>query len=291
MTAVHFLCFGDGSTPIRHAADRLNRQAMQTGFFASTISFDFDKLRKFSPNFWRKNGNFLLRHRRGAGYWLWKPFLISEALSRIQHGELLVYADAGCEISGDREQTFWEFLPIEEDKDIAVTVLEPHRTVVRWTNQYCRRRLDPAGHFLEYAQIQSGLLGIKNNERSRELIRRWLSWCLEDDYSLLVDRDEAEPDERFIEHRHDQAILTLIAYDMERLGEIRIKYLKVRMAEGPDFAIPILRNGSPFSMLSGNTWKRRALVKGYRVAMSMLCGAERRYDKLWELWFHDRNAK
>ena len=33
---------------------------------------------------------------RGGGYWLWKPLVVRDALSRLADGAVLLYADAGC---------------------------------------------------------------------------------------------------------------------------------------------------------------------------------------------------
>lgn len=39
----------------------------------------------------------LLDKKRGNGYWLWKPYFISQSLEKLDFGEYLFYCDAGAE--------------------------------------------------------------------------------------------------------------------------------------------------------------------------------------------------
>ena len=37
----------------------------------------------------------LLKEKRGAGYWVWKPWIIRRALEKIRNDDVLLYSDAG----------------------------------------------------------------------------------------------------------------------------------------------------------------------------------------------------
>ena len=43
---------------------------------------------------------------RGAGYWLWKPFIISETLKEMEEGDCLIYSDSGIEVVADLTPLF-----------------------------------------------------------------------------------------------------------------------------------------------------------------------------------------
>ena len=58
-----------------------------------------DEIEAFTPDklsyeFQRKNAE-ILSMKRGGGYWVWKPYIILEALKSINYGEYLIYTDAG----------------------------------------------------------------------------------------------------------------------------------------------------------------------------------------------------
>ena len=46
--------------------------------------------------------DFVLKHKsvfdmeRGAGYWLWKPYIIRDCMSRSDDGDIIFYSDSGA---------------------------------------------------------------------------------------------------------------------------------------------------------------------------------------------------
>ena len=49
-------------------------------------------------DFLKRNRGFIDSHTRGAGYWLWKPQILLQALSQTKAAEFLYYQDAGSEM-------------------------------------------------------------------------------------------------------------------------------------------------------------------------------------------------
>ena len=48
----------------------------------------------------------ILTQKRGAGYWLWKPYIILKTLQSMTDGDFLMYADAGSEYIADVSPLF-----------------------------------------------------------------------------------------------------------------------------------------------------------------------------------------
>ena len=58
-------------------------------------------------------------------------------------------------------------------------------------------------------QVEAGIIVCKKNESTIHVIREWLKWCLTDD--LITDKPNQTPNfENFIDHRHDQSILSIM---------------------------------------------------------------------------------
>jgi len=92
--SVHFITFGDGDPLARSASLRLKSQAQSTGWFKTTRAYGLATL--LSDSTWFKtNGEFIIKHRRGFGYWIWKPFLIWRTLMSRPLNEFVIYLDAG----------------------------------------------------------------------------------------------------------------------------------------------------------------------------------------------------
>ena len=75
-----------------------NEQRLKLSIFDKTIVYNFKKLENEHPNFWKKNRDFILNNKRGAGYQIWKSFIVQEVLKKLGEGDLLFYCDTGCEI-------------------------------------------------------------------------------------------------------------------------------------------------------------------------------------------------
>ena len=75
--------------------------------------------------FWKKNGDFIEKNKRGYGYWLWKSYIIKKTMDMMKDGDILLYLDSGCEINilhhtlpnRDNLSTFIEYVKTEIDPD------------------------------------------------------------------------------------------------------------------------------------------------------------------------------
>lgn len=269
MARVHFLTFGDGSPQLRGAATRLRGEARQTGIFDSVDVYNLARLRDEYPAFWARHGGFLLGAKRGLGYFLWKPFLISAKLDEIAEGDVLVYADAGCEFMPGNRQELVEWLPNEPECDLSVVPLDPFHTNVRWTNSCCLTHLENAGEFLLQPMLSATFMFLKNTSRSRHLAAKWLEWSVYDDHCCLVDRPGDAERPEFEEHRHDQSIFSLLVYDLERKGALRIKRIGIEKTVDGTAAIQGMRNKTPFRRGGRSERHWRLLSRSYNLAVKL----------------------
>lgn len=158
------------------------------------------------PKFYKAN-KAILDTPRGAGLWLWKPYFIDRELKKMKDGDYLVYCDAGVEIVNninhiiDRMQSdIWLFGNMWEHQ--------------HWCKGDVLYKAGGIGVFNlghNEKQVQASVIVIKNTPGARHLIAEWLKYCqvpgfIDDSPSKTPNHPE------FREHRHDQAILTCLAY-------------------------------------------------------------------------------
>jgi hypothetical protein len=162
----------------------------------------------------------LLSQSRGLGYWSWKPFIILERLRQLERG-VLVYADAGIEFVGDVNEIIKR---MDQDiflfgnnwghaywckRDIAEFIWP---TLVKYQGEtydaYLRRQWAGFGK-----QCQASVIFFRVSGYSRRFVAEWLKWCLFEGGRLIDDSPSRTPNHpEFRENRHDQAILTTLAY-------------------------------------------------------------------------------
>jgi uncharacterized protein YndB with AHSA1/START domain len=188
----------------------------------SAARFGLDERRAWSREAIRQTWLYRLHREvldspKGSGYWLWKPFIISETLKEMQPGDLLIYADAGIEITADLSPLF----RIVDQIDLLVfaghydDVGAPGPNVCsKWTKRDCFVALDcDEPRYYDARVTDASCLLLSRSDRAWAFVREWLLYCSQT--QLLTDAPNVcgLPNlPGFIAHRWDQSILSLLAH-------------------------------------------------------------------------------
>lgn len=136
-----------------------------------------------------------------AGYWLWKPYFIDRELKSLPDNTILLYCDAGVEIVNNINHII--------DRMTGDIFLFGNM----WQHVYwCKADVMKAINCWDSgSQVQASVIMIRNTKFAREFVNEWLTWCT---VSGMIDDSPSKcPNHpEFREHRHDQAILTTLAY-------------------------------------------------------------------------------
>ena len=150
----------------------------------------------------------MLDMERGAGYWLWKPFIMLETLREMQDGDCLIYSDAGVEIIADLTPLVRATLETP-----AVKIFRGNGEAWEFTKRDCFFFLnadEPRYHHAPMAD--ASFIVCMKTAQACEFIAEWLEICL--DPRILTDQPNTcgLPNlPGFKDHRHDQSILSLLA--------------------------------------------------------------------------------
>ena len=201
-------------------------QRSQQRLAASAIHRGVSRVKSFGPKdlrgseFFRRN-EAILRQPKGAGYWLWKPYLIQRTLAEMKNDDVLIYSDAGIEILSDLSPLIelcrdvgapLIFNNPAEPGDITPDGRNPNRV---WTKRDCfvlMKRDHTRYH--ESEQVYASFNLWMKNESSLQLVNDWLTYCERPE--ILTDQPNTcgLPDlPGFRLHRHDQSVLSLLVED------------------------------------------------------------------------------
>ena len=159
----------------------------------------------------------VLDQRRGGGYWLWKPYLIGRELQRLEPGDFLVYTDCGYPWRPlVIRQPLWPLLQWCESENGGVlpgVYVPKHGPNIRWTKRECFVAMNcDSEMYWRHPQIQATFSVWQKCTLAESFVAEWLQWCIRLD-ALADDRIltgvSEYPD--FVDHRHDQSILTNLA--------------------------------------------------------------------------------
>lgn len=155
----------------------------------------------------------ILDQPRGAGYWLWKPFIILMVLRKhLKDGDVLFYADSGSHFV-HRADPVIELCQSRRDLPLLLFTLEDEHQNRVWTKRDCFHYLGlDRPDITDAPQILGSFVVCERCPAVIDFIAEWLR-CAEDE-RLLTDLPNTcgLPDyPEFRDHRHDQAILSLLA--------------------------------------------------------------------------------
>lgn len=151
--------------------------------------------------------------RRGAGYWLWKPWLLRHVLANAAEGDVILYADAGSSLIADPAT----LVALTEANPVVVfghrRVGEPVGMLRRWTKRDCFVLLDADTEEFWNAKCCTATFQLyRNSPQARSFVDEMLVACT--DPRILTDAPNVMGRENlpeFVDHRHDQSVLSILA--------------------------------------------------------------------------------
>ena len=171
-----------------------------------------DKVYEFTPDdideeFKSKNET-ILSAKKGNGYWLWKPYFIDRVLSEIQSGDWIVYADCGLFY----QNSVREYISALEKNNIYGVCHKSSYKETLFTKRdaFVLMGLDMEA-YTDSCQ-RGGILALQKNDNNINMVKEWLHFG--QDERIITDMPNTcglDNYEGFIDHRHDQSILSLVS--------------------------------------------------------------------------------
>lgn len=184
----------------------LSKSALITKCVDKVLEWDDVKIRQ--TKFYEENRK-ILDQKRGAGYWMWKPFIILEELKKLKKDDYLLYSDAQM-LALENCEKLYEIC--HRENGILLFTNMP-QTIECW----CKRdALILSG--LDTPEVRSSfdyaaMMSVwQNTPQARAFLEEWLEMCK--DERMLTDLPNTQGKENyplFIDHRHDQSLYSLLA--------------------------------------------------------------------------------
>ena len=208
----HFVSFGTGRKGwsaalcrLRKEIVRLDPQAQVWLFDESNAGDDIDGLDVGLSEFARL-------HPRGYGYWVWKPWVLLQVMKQAQPGDIVFYLDAGCTVHTSPASKLRYEWYLGRIRTQGRLLFQQKYKELNWTKRDVTEHFQLRKDDLESGQLLGGVQGHLVAQSSIEFVEAWLRACTMDSGRLLLDvSSKANEDERFIEHRHDQSILSCLS--------------------------------------------------------------------------------
>jgi len=172
----------------------------------------FDAVLKYSPedinteNLDFTDDSFL--KTKGYGNYFWKSIVINDALKRINEGDYLFYADSGSVFI----RSIKPLINYLKEKNESILCFKFPLIEKQWTKRdaFVLMNCDYP-EYTETSQVLGGFILMKKNKTSVDFIKKFQEYC--SDIRIISDNEnqmEKPNYPEFVEHRHDQSILSLM---------------------------------------------------------------------------------
>jgi hypothetical protein len=191
----------------------LEKSSLEIGGSDLFFKYIFEELG--NTDFFKKN-QFILSRPRGAGYWIWKPFIILDAFSKLEEGDIVLYSDAGLKVidnlnnlynvaqnNRNHGKVLFKLPAVGVSAHIAKT----------WTKRDCFVLMNADESKYWNASMTNGAVSLwEKNNNNIEFLKEWQRYLRDprivtDDINLCGKPNFLE----FKDHRHDQSVLTILS--------------------------------------------------------------------------------
>jgi len=211
---ITFITFGGPTENFHKRVKELTDQASTFNLFNNIIGFTEKDLQN-DKNFWNKHCNFIENNKRGYGYWLWKSYIILKTLNQVNNNDIILYCDVGCHLILDKKDILIEYIDILSKSKYGILSFEMGWPEKQWNKGDLFKYFNDNNKNIEIEDIKNSgqhhatFMLIKKNEHSVNLINKWYELC--SNYHFINDSSSIEKNDKiFREHRHDQAIFSLL---------------------------------------------------------------------------------
>jgi hypothetical protein len=190
------------------------------------------------PDFLLRNQE-IMSNTRGGGYWLWKPYLILKTLKKMNDGDYLVYMDSGAIFIKDPSNLL-KF--INHKGILSFSMIQK---TSKWTKGDCFHLIngENKNDFKDENQIQATYIFFRKCDYSVNFVKKWLDYC--ENKNLLTDEPNIHMSnfDDFSDHRHDQAIFSLLVYNDDIMYVPQVDQYCVEHGIDPNFWKIVERHG------------------------------------------------
>jgi hypothetical protein len=209
-----FVTFAGGDIFWKLAIKRIRNQAQISGEFSAIGVYETKDLARIADS---KDFEFIKNNSPGYGYWLWKPIIVLDFLQINPEIDVVLYADAGCDLnfntySIDNWNRYLDILKTHECVAFAMELIEKS-----WTKEELFRAFPEYRQYQNTEQLLGGVFLMRRNF-AIQFCNQWLDHMRTSNFELLGDSYDLKiQDSQFLRHRHDQSFFSLMAKNDARV--------------------------------------------------------------------------
>lgn len=208
---VYLVSYADGPEIFHKNQNALTASALNKGidFFLNYKRYHLDK------SFFEKNKT-ILEQKKGAGFWLWKPWIILKTLQTVEENAIIIYADSGFVF----HSPLYPLIDLAAKHPIILVDYDPslHGNLGQITKRETLVRMGcDTPSCRQGKHLWAAFSIFRNTPESRAFVKKWLDYC-SDEYILTDSPSTLAEYPEYRTHTHDESVLSTL-YNLEPNGK------------------------------------------------------------------------
>ena len=245
---VYVVSYADGAEVFLRNQNALGRSVINRNV-DFTLSY---RKHHLDADFVKRNAK-ILDYSRGAGYWVWKPWIILRTLETVPENSIVIYLDSGFVATA----SLTPLIDLALQHDIILIKHDDLGTNCGMITQ--RETLQKMECDTESCHqsphIWSAISVYRNTPAARAFVKKWLDWC-QDPVCVLEhetlhhgtpqEKSTLTPCPGFVHHHHDESILSVLyakepqgkhLLQLADLGKMRVVFWHHRHPKGELYSV------------------------------------------------------
>lgn len=186
----------------RYANELASKEIFQEVIQYSPADFDLE--------FLAKHAQWISENPKGYGFFIWKPYFILKALSKMDKDDILVYGDAGNELLGTKEECISLFNQVNEPSHKLPLLAMKVGWNIRWIKSDLYFRMG-FNLFLPFKiMVEANRIVIRKNSETMKFVEEWLHFCTIDYRNIDESKSRIPQLPFFVQHRYDQSVFSIL---------------------------------------------------------------------------------
>ena len=188
-----------------------NQRALTSSALNKCIDFYKPYNKKHISSSYVKAHENIFSQKKGAGYWLWKPYIVNETLKKMNDGDYLFYMDSIYYFTEDFTNLYNDYL---KENDFLIWENKPNEST-NPMKMLCKMdvikkyNMEKAILSEKANEYWAGSFLLKKTEKTVEIIKEWLKMCC-NKHDLTDEPSNIPNQPEFFDHRHDQSLLSIV---------------------------------------------------------------------------------
>lgn len=161
--------------------------------------------------------NYAVLHKRGFGYWIWKPYIVKKSIDKLCDGDILLYIDARSGIPESRISWLDNLIKENQTDFVAWQLVTPEQSRTT-ADLLSLMNIKIDSSIATSGQFAATFFALRVGPLTRKIVSSWYDIIKENNFFCRDEETFLSNHSSFVQNRYDQSVLSILLKKYELIG-------------------------------------------------------------------------